>query len=139
MGVQFAAGFDNVAGLADIAVVYRGVTWQPRITGLKIGRRIQTGDGHIVKRGFLSAAMRFGFQYLAQYGAFLAQTGLDSAESVECTLSLPNNDDRTYTNYNAILIKPDIPDDGVWYGTNSNPRAKLVEVVFNVTHIEEIS
>lgn len=137
-GAMFAAGYDNAAGLATLDISYKGVIWQPRITGLQAGRRIQTGDRLVIERGTKSGVLRFGFLRLSQYTAFLTQTGLDDAISVECTLALPNNDDRTYTNYNAVLVKPDVPSDGSWYGTGANPRAKLVEVGFPILGVEEI-
>jgi len=138
MPYQFATGYNNAAGLADFNITVHGVTWQPRMVGLAIGRRLQTGDGHIVERGFSNAVLSFGFLNEAEYTAFLTQTGLDSAVSVECTLRLPNNADRTFTNYNAILVRPDIPNDGSWWGTENNSRLKLVGVNFPVTHIEAI-
>lgn len=139
MPYQFAAGYNNAAGLADLDLANKGITWQPRMTGLSVGRRLQTGDGHIVERGMKSCILQFGFLNEAQYTAFLTQTGLDSAVSVECTLRMPNNADRSFTNYNAILVRPDIPNDGAWWGTEANSRLKLVEVGFPVTHIEEIA
>lgn len=122
MSYEIAAGWDNEAGLVEIAK-------QPRLVTMTPGRRQTAGDGLIYEDGFMTAALEYGFLTPAEYDALLTAFGLSSAASAKVTIALPQNEDRTFAHYNAIIIRPEAPrfERGLW-----------LDVSFPLTRIEMI-
>ncbi len=122
MTYKIATGWNNEAGLADISV-------QPRMVTLSPGRRQTAGDGLIYEDGFMNASLDYGFLTVDDYEALLTEFGLTSAASAKVTVSLPQNIDRTFDNYNAIIIRPEAP---------RFERGKWLDISFRLTRIEVI-
>lgn len=122
MSYEIAAGWDNEAGLVEISK-------QPRLITMAAGRRQTAGDGLIYEDGFLTASLEYGFLTPAEYDTLLGEFGLSSAASAKVTIALPQNEDRVFTNYNAIIIRPEAPrfERGLW-----------LDVSFSLTRIEAI-
>jgi hypothetical protein len=100
---QFAAGYDNAGSLVKVSI-------QPNSPGVFAGIRRTAGNGLVYEDGFLNSVWNFGFLRASGrqvYSDLLTELGLDSAVSVECTIKMPNNV-RVFTNYNAVLIRPDV-------------------------------
>lgn len=125
MAYQVATGYNNVAGYADIVV-------QPRVAGLKAGRRTISGGGLLYEDGYQNTSLEYGFLTKAQYTALLAQFGLTSATSAKISITLPLNDGRAFDDFNAIIDRPDLPDNGEFV------RTRYVDIRFPVRRIEAI-
>lgn len=122
MTYQIAAGWNNAGGLTDIAV-------QPRMAQLAPGRRQTAGDGVVYEDGFESGVLNYGYLIKADYSALLTQFGLTSAASAKVTIRLPRNSDRTFQNYNAVIVRPD---------NLQFERGKWLDVNFKLQRIEAI-
>lgn len=120
---RFAAGYNN-GTLADWPIM------EPRCTGLKAGRRLVSGNGQVIEDGFNGCQLMYSYLTKPDLETLLAFTGLDDSPSVECTITLPRNLDRDFIPYNAILVRPDHPDEG------QQTMGKWVDVRFTVQRIE---
>ena len=105
MTYKLAQGWNNAGSLSD-------VTPQPRSLGILAGRRTQAGDRVIYEDGFRSVKWQWGFLTIDQWSALLTQAGLgDGTPSAKVTISTPRNYDRAFTNYNAVIVMPNLPDE----------------------------
>lgn len=103
MTYKVALGFDNTGDLEDLA-------YQPRCPGLAEARRSVNGNGKIIGDGGYTAQLIYEGHKLPAWEELLEQFGLDEgALSSEVTITLPNNVDREFSNYNAIVEMPLIP------------------------------
>lgn len=105
-----ATGFNNAAGLADLSP-------QPACPGLDSGVIETGGDGLDYEDGVLPTTFDYGFLTYSDYSSLLSQLGglSDSVKSARITVRLKRNSDRTFANYNAIVIRPDPKNDGGKY------------------------
>jgi hypothetical protein len=108
---QFALGYNNAAGLVTVSL-------QPSSPGVVEGRREMAGNRLIYVDGYATSQWRYGFlrddsaaRY--RYSQLLTEFGLTTEASRECTVRMPNNL-RVATNYNAIIIRPDIGESLEW-------------------------
>lgn len=105
MTYKIATGWNNAGSLNDVVP-------QPRSLGIVAGRRTQGGDRVIYEDGFRSVKWQWGFMSTAQWSSFLTTAGLgDGTPSAKVTISTPRNYDRAFTNYNAVIVMPNLPDD----------------------------
>jgi hypothetical protein len=101
MTYQWADGYDNEAGFADFDP-------QPATNAILKGRRTIAGDRHIYTDGYQETSLLFTAIDEDDLADLLSDIGLDDAESVEITISLRTNEDRSvFANYNAIIYAPD--------------------------------
>jgi hypothetical protein len=122
MTYQIAAGHDNEAGLTAIDP-------QPRMSQLAPGRRQVAGNGMVYEDGFETATLDYGYLTKVQYDALLTAFGLDSAASAQVTIRVPRNSDRTFQNYNAVIVRP---------ASLNLDRGKWLGVSFQLQRIEAI-
>lgn len=123
---ELAIGHNQTGSLA---AVYP----QPKMTGIAAGRRTQAGDQLIYQDGLRKAMWHFGYMRKPWWIAFLAQAGLgEGTPSAYVTVRMPRNSDRAFTNYNATIILPDLPDQAHWDAT------VYQDIDFALIAIEEI-
>lgn len=120
MTYQIASGYDNVAGLTQLDP-------QPRCPGINSGRTIVSVDGMIYEDGYGNADLIYTVLTKDEYDSLLTQMGLTSVKSAQVTVSLPQNQDRNFSNYNAIITKPDPQYKDFWK-----------DVIFRLTRIEGV-
>lgn len=125
MTYQIADGYNNAGGLADISI-------QPATNGLRAGRRIVAGNGQVIEDGFYTTELVYGYLTATQYTTLLSEFGLSGVVANEVTIRLPQNDGRAFANYNAIIIKPDMPSEARF------ERSKYLNIRFIVRRIAAI-
>lgn len=98
---QIASGHNNAAGLTALDP-------QPASDGILDGVRIEALSGAVYADGAPYTIWRYpGLLSETQYGSLLTQTGLATARYAEVTVKTNASADRaTWTNYNAIIVKP---------------------------------
>jgi hypothetical protein len=98
---QWAVGYDNEAGYADFDP-------QPSTNAIIKGRRTIAGDRHMYTDGYQESALVFTAIDEDDEADLLSDLGLDAAESVELTITLRTNEDRSvWGDYNVIMYAPD--------------------------------
>lgn len=108
---QIAQGHNQAGSL-------QAVYPQPKMPGIAAGRRTEGGDHLIYQDGFRKATWHYGYMRKAWWVAFLAQAGLgEGTPSAAVTVRMPRNTERAFTNYNATIILPDLPDQAHWDAT----------------------
>jgi hypothetical protein len=98
---QFAAGFDNVGGLASLDP-------QPSCPGLLYNKWTQTINGHIYGDG-LYTEWRYSALPTDKFYALLQMFGitiLDGVLSAEGTFHLKLDDNTTYMDFNGVIAYP---------------------------------
>lgn len=106
MTYLIAVGHNNTAG-------YGTPHPQPQCRGMAYGRRTLAGNGIEYEDGYRSSVWRWGYMTGAQKIAFEAQAGLgEGTTSAAVTVCTTRNSDRTFANYNATILLPDIPESG---------------------------
>lgn len=109
---QYALGYDNTGDLQDWPLLD---DLPPRVGGLRAGRRTIVGNGSTIQDGKQSCVIDYGFINTADLTTLLAAFELDpenGSASRAVTVKLPRNKDRAFTNYNAIIVAPDFPQNG---------------------------
>jgi hypothetical protein len=99
---QFADGHDNEAGFA-------AADPQPRSFGVKIPTTRYPVGGGFHRDGGRRTLWMYSSLTVAEFQALLAAFGLDAAQENECTIRT-TEDDRTWSNYNGTIGKPEIDD-----------------------------
>lgn len=124
---QFASGYNNTGSLVDVDP-------QPNSPGMQEGRRQQRGDGSFVQDGYYKTSWNYGYLTHSQYSSLLTAFGLTgNTLSAACTVTNPKNVDRTFGSYNAIIVRPNIPDEG------KQTMGRWLEVTFQIIRMEEVS
>jgi hypothetical protein len=106
---QYAIGYNNTAGYAAFDTL---LGFDPYCPGITDGRRLIGGDGMIYADGSDETDLRFGFLTKEQHSALLSALGITTAASAQITISLPLNNGRTFDDFNAIVVRPNLPEDG---------------------------
>lgn len=120
---KVALGYDNTGGLTDLVV-------QPRCRGLGDARRLINGDGLTIPDGGYIAVLEYGYLSKADWLAILTQFGLHTGlRSKEITVTLPDNINRAFGNYNAIVLLPELPN------AASFERGRFIGPPFELTQI----
>lgn len=125
MSYQVASGYNNAGSLTVLSI-------QPRMIGIAAGRRIQAGDGSVIQDGLGNATLIFDAMAQDSYDDILSEFFLTTAISAEITINLPVNNTRTFAAHNAIVVKPDLTNNGEF----SNGLYKNIQ--FRLTGIELI-
>lgn len=126
MTYKIAQGWNNAGSMND-------VTPQPRSLGIVAARRTQTGDRTIYEDGFRSVKWLWGYLTIDQWSDLLTQAGLgDGTPSAKVTISTPRNYDRAFTNYNAVIVMPPLPDEARF------EMSVFQDIAFTLQSLEEI-
>lgn len=101
---QFAAGYNNAAGLTPLAT-------QPKTSVMKRPRERTSGLGLVVADGNLRVEWIFTQITAAQFAALLTAMGIDGDDfspiSVLATVKTKKNSNDAFANYNAVVsLKP---------------------------------
>ena len=118
---QVATGYNNAAGLTTL-------THQPFCMGIRAGRRVIAGNGMLIEDGLGSADLVFNLLKKAQYSTVLAEFFITSAPSAQITMRMPRNSDRAFANFNAIVLRPDLPVDGSYEFAYRNITLRLTGI-----------
>ncbi len=121
-----AAGHNNAAA-------YGTLTPQPKMLGMRVGRRTQTGDEKFYDDGFKNCELKWGFLTKAQFSALCTACGVaDGTPSALVTIRLPRNVGRAFADHNAVIVLPDMPDEATYDMT------VYQDIRFRVVNIREI-
>lgn len=105
---QISQGHDNAGSLQTMVP-------QPHMTGLEWGSREIAGDMLMKLDGFKRGHLVFDYMSKAQRIAFETQAGLsEGVESALVTVRIPRNSDRAFTNFNATIVAPAMPDEAAF-------------------------
>jgi hypothetical protein len=127
MAYEWASGHDNEAGYADL-------TPQPATNALIAGRRTIGADLTLYEDGYQQTALIYTSILESELATLLTTLGLDSALSVELTLSLRTNEDRsTFGDYNVRVYRPNY---GQGEGEFPTLRSFATDIRFPVVIIE---
>lgn len=127
MVYQVASGWNNTGSLEDISI-------QPRLGGIRDGVRNIAGDGLTKVDGFSNGILVFDrATSSSEYNSLLTELNVASSVSAKITITLPQNSDRTFQNYNAIITRPNLPDDSEY------ALSKWGILPFSLTRIHESS
>ena len=106
MTYLIAAGHNNTAA-------YGTPEPQPQCRGMAYGRRVLAGDGIEREDGYRSAVWRWGYMTGTQKVTFEALAGLgEGTPSSAVTVRTTRNSDRTFHDYNATILLPEVPESG---------------------------
>ncbi len=123
---EVAAGFNNTSG-------YGTLDPQPKMLGMRVGRRVQTGDENFYDDGFKNCELKFGFLRKTQFTSLCSAFGVaDGTPSAKVTLRLPRNVGRAFADHNAVVVMPDLPDEANY------DRLSYQDITFRVVNIREI-
>lgn len=123
MPYQYADGYDNAGGLADIAVPFG------QSTPITPGVLRENGNGVVIEDGKASQQWIWSFITYDDHDTLLTQLGMTSTRSKQATIRTRQNEDGAFANYNAILTKRE--------GTRSQVGG-YSNFVIDVTGIEAI-
>jgi len=101
---QIAAAFDNAAGLTALDP-------QPSSDGVLDASRVTAVSGKVYADGTPYTIWRYAKEITeTQYASLLTQMGLTSVVSLKVTVKTNAGGNRaTWSNYNAIIVKPEAP------------------------------
>lgn len=106
---------------------------QPKMRGLKNGRRRVAGNGLTYQDGAGNASLEYGYLTSSDWAGLLTLFGLTGGTvSNAITITLPDNYNRTFSRYNAVVVLPDLPEEAEYTGR------KFVSVEFALMGIEKI-
>jgi hypothetical protein len=106
MSYKVADGYNNIAGLTELNP-------QGRSDGVMPGRFTQGGDGHYYEDGFPTMDVEYATLTESQLDGLLTRLGLTGGvRSHEVTIEAPRNHDRQVSNWNAIVLYPQLTRDG---------------------------
>lgn len=121
MTYEVATGFNHANSTTPLSI-------QPRTTGLQPGRRLVAGDRTVVEDGDQTTALEYGYLTPQAYYDIHNELGLHAAVSNEITITIPDNFERDFTAYNAVVERPRNP---------RFERGKWLDVAFPLRVIEE--
>lgn len=123
---EVATGHNNTGG-------YGTLTPQPKMLGMRVGRRVQTGDENFYDDGYKNCELKWGYLTKAQFTTLCTAFGVgDGTPGALVTIRLPRNVGRAFADHNATVVMPDLPDEA------SYDMTVYQDIRFRVVNIREI-